>query len=168
MKPKIVILTGPPGSGKTTINEILAKKVKKSVVVSSDTLRDFVKNGYADRNHKDWKKQLNLGAENTILLAKNFYKSGFNVFMDDVLIEERFYHYFGTLKNYDLKIFLLLPNKETVAKRDLERGKYALKERALYLYDKFIEFLKKEKRFDVIDSSQQTPEETASLIMEKL
>ncbi len=164
----IVILTGPPGAGKSTINEILASKMQNSAVVSSDSLRDFIKNGHANRDDLDWQKQLSLGADNTILLAKNFYKNGFNVFIDDVLIGEKFYQYFDSLKDYNLKIFLLLPNKEVVAKRDLERGEWAMKERAMYLYDKFEQFLIKEKRFIIIDSSTQTPEETAQIIENEL
>jgi broad-specificity NMP kinase len=164
----ITILTGPPGAGKTTVNEILANKITKSAIVSCDTLRDFVKNGHAGPKHDEWEKQLDLGAKNAILLARNFYKSGFNVFMDDVLIEERFYDYFDNLKDCNLKIFLLLPNKEIVAKRDLERGEHAMKERAIYLYDKFVKFLEKEKRFFIIDSSNQTAEETANIIEKEL
>lgn len=164
----IIILTGPPGAGKSTINEILASKIPNSAIVSSDSLRDFIKNGHANRNDEDWQRQLYLGADNAILLAKNFYKNGFNVFIDDVLIEEKFYQYFDSLKDCNLKIFLLLPNKEVVAKRDLERGEWAMKERAMYLYDKFEQFLIKEKRFIVIDSSTQTPKETAQIIENEL
>lgn len=164
----IVILTGPPGAGKSTINEILAKKIPNSAIVSSDSLRDFVKNGHANRNDEDWERQLYIGTDNTILLAKNFYKNGFNVFIDDILIGEKFYQYFDNLKECNLKIFLLLPNKEVVAKRDLERGVWAMKERALYLREKFIEFAKEENRFSIIDSSAHTPEETAKIIENEL
>jgi adenylate kinase family enzyme len=164
----ITIVTGPPGAGKSTINEILASKIPNSAIVSSDSLRDFIKNGHANSNDSDWQRQLYLGADNAILLAKNFYKNGFNVFIDDVLIEEKFYQYFDSLKDCNLKIFLLWPNKEVVAKRDLERGKWALKERAMYLYDKFEQFLIKEKRFFIIDSSTHTPEETAQIIENEL
>jgi hypothetical protein len=43
----------------------------------------------------------------------------------------------------------------------------SFKERAIYLYDKIVEFLKEERRFLVIDSTNQTAEETAEEIIEK-
>jgi len=164
-----VILTGPPGAGKSTINGILSKKVPNSAIVSSDALRSFVKNGYAKRGDTDWEAQLSLGVKNSILLAKSFYKNGFNVFMDDILCNrEKFDEYHNSLKDCNLKIILLLPNKEVVAKRDLERGEWAMKERAMYLYGKFEEFLKEEDKFFIIDSSNQSPEETAKIIEEEI
>jgi len=167
--PNIVILTGPPGAGKSTVNEILANKVPNSAIVSCDILRHMVKNGYADRKSKSWEKQCDLGAENTLLLAKNFYKKGFNVFLDDIICsKEGVDNYLNALKGNNIKIFLLLPNKEIVAKRDLERGEFAMKERALELHKKFEDFSKDEKRVIVIDSSNQTPEETAEIIIKEL
>ncbi len=165
--PKIIILTGPPGAGKSTIGRLLAKKIKNSAVVSSDDLRALVKNGKAEIGDKKFGEQLILGAENACLLAKNFYKGGFNVFLDDVLLEDKINVYFNSLKGYNLKIFLLMPNKQVLSKRDLERGKWAMKERAVRLHDKFTEFIKTEKRFIILDTSNHTPNQTAEEIIKK-
>jgi adenylate kinase family enzyme len=167
--PKIIILTGPPGAGKTTIGKILAEKVKNSAVVSTDTLRYFLKNGKADKGDKDWERQLSLGAENACILAKNFFKNGFNVFLDDVICDkERMKIYHKKLGKLKPAYVLLLPSKEITAKRDLERGEWAMKERAMHLHDRFSEFIKKEKRFFIIDSSKHTAEDTAEEILKHL
>ena len=163
---KIVIITGPPGSGKTTVGNILAKKIKNSALISTDDLRHMIKNGIAEIEDSKWEEQLKLGVKNTILLAKNFYKSGFNVFLEDILLDDKFDLYCNALKKYDLKIFLLMPEKKVLAKRDLERGEWAMKERAIRLHGLFENFSKKEKRFTLIDSSNQTPEQTANEIIE--
>lgn len=169
MKPKIVILTGPAGAGKSTVGKILANKLENSVVVSTDELRHFVKRGYVVPWQKEGRFQLNLGAENACLLAKNFYKNGFNVFLDDVIcLEERMNIYKKLLKKEKPIFIVLLPAKDVLSKRDLERGEWAMKEKALRHHDLFSEFIKKEKKLIVIDSSQQTPEETTNIIMEKL
>jgi len=163
--PKIIILTGPPGAGKSTIGGILAKRIANSAVVSCDDLRDCIKNGYISPKEKEGKDQLKLGAKNSILLAKNFYNNGFNVFLDDVLLRDRFDLYYNSLKGCNLKIFLLMPTKEVLSKRDLERGENAMKERSLLLHDKFTEFIKKEKKFIILDTSNHTREQTAEEII---
>lgn len=170
MRPQIVILTGPPGAGKSTINKILAKKFEKSAIISSDEIRDMIKNGRENPGSgKEWKKQINLSKKMTIHLIKNFYKSGFTILSDEIISNKKiFKEFYSSLKNFKPKFFLLLPSKEVVAKRDLERGENALKERTMYLYDKFLKISKKEKKFIVIDSSNQTPGETANKILEKL
>jgi thymidylate kinase len=165
MKNQVIILTGPPGAGKSTIGKILASKLEKSAIVSADDMRDMVKNGRAEVCGKGWEEQLLLGEKNAVCLTRNFYESGFNVILDDVLLNSKFEFYYKNLNNCNLKIFLLMPNKEVLAKRDLERGECAMKERSTFLHDKFSEFVKKEKRFIVIDSSKQTKEETAEEIM---
>ena len=164
--PKIFVISGPPGSGKTTIGKLLAERIKNSAIVSTDTIRYLIKNGKADRGNEDWQKQLNLGAKGACLLANNFLENGFNVFLDDVVcIEERMNIY---SENLIEPVFItLLPSREVVAKRDLERGEeLAMNERAMYLYDKIVDFLGVEKRFVVFDTTNETPEESVEKIIE--
>lgn len=166
MNPRIFVLSGPPGAGKSTIGKFLAEKIENSAIVSTDSLRHLIMNGKAEKGDPDWTRQLNLGAKNACLLANNFLENGFNVFLDDVIcIEERMKIYTDNLVN---PVFImLLPSRETTTKRDLKRGEWAMKERAVYLHDKTCEFLNKEKRFVVLDSSNQTADETTEEIIRR-
>ena len=76
MKNQIIILTGPPGAGKSTIGKILASKIEKSAIVSSDDLRDMVKMeeqkfvGKAGKNNFYWERKM------LFVLRRIFIKMG--------------------------------------------------------------------------------------------
>lgn len=163
--PKLIIITGPPGAGKSTIGKLLAKNIENSAHVSCDDMRDLIKNGRAGPNDKDWKRQLETGAKNSSIVAKNFLNGGFNVFLDDVICTREIYQIYSKMLKQEKPIFILLmPSKECVIKRDLTRGENAMKARAIYVYDRFLEFIKEEKSLIKIDTTNMTPDETINEI----
>jgi adenylate kinase family enzyme len=166
---KIIILTGPPGAGKSTIGKILAEKMNNSAVVSTDDLRHSIFNGKAERGDEDWERQLNLGVENACILANNYLKNEFNVFLDDIVcVKERLKLYEEFIGKDNFKIIFLMPEKKVLLKRDLERGEWAMKERAAYLYDKFVDFIESLDNPLIIDNTSQTQKETADQILEMI
>lgn len=167
-KPQIFVLSGPPGAGKSTVGKLLAQGIKNSAVVSTDSLRHMILNGKAGIKDPNWMNQLKLGAKNASILANSFLANGFNVFLDDVICDEVIFEiYSNSLIN---PVFIaLLPSKDVLTKRDSERGEeFALKERAIYLHGMVSEFIKNKNDFIVIDSSNQTAEETADEIIQTL
>jgi predicted ATPase len=46
--PTVLILTGPPGAGKTTAAGILAGRAERAVHVESDRLFDFIRSGFVE------------------------------------------------------------------------------------------------------------------------
>ena len=50
-RPKLIIMCGLSGSGKSTIAKKLAKTMKDTVIVSSDSIREEVFNNYEDTEH---------------------------------------------------------------------------------------------------------------------
>jgi adenylate kinase family enzyme len=163
--PKLTIITGPPGAGKSTITKLLAGSMENSARVSTDDMRDLILNGRASPNDPDWKRQLMTGAKNSSIVAKNFFKDGFNVFLDDVVCTREIYEIYSNLLKKEKPIFiLLLPSKECVIKRDLTRGKNAMKQRAVYVYDRFLEFIKEEKSLIRIDTTDMSEDQTVKEI----
>jgi hypothetical protein len=102
--------------------------------------------------------ELLLATKNTSVLAKNFLKSKYIVIIEDVVIKKsRLDLYLKELKSAKVKIILLLPSKNTLKHRDGLRSKeFQLGKRALDLHDMFTERLNKEKRWSVLDTSNET------------
>jgi len=169
-KPFVCLITGPSGVGKSTVSKEVAKKFNKTAMVNGDYLRHSIISGYA----KPWpwneesKLQVELSAENACALAKNFLSKGFNVIIDDMIGKSLFNYYKENLKEYHLQVFLLLPAKEALLKRFDERGENPdLRKRTEELHDKFFS-RKDELSWHIIDSSNQTIEETVSSVVSKI
>lgn len=171
-KPIVCIITGPCGAGKSTIARSLAEEMKRSAYVNADVLRnDFVKNGYvspaSNKSDKDEvRRQIELSTKNVSDITINFLKAGFNVFIDDVLENKKeVLNYNKYLKGFNLNIFLLLPDKKALAKRDRFRKKECIMgKRALELHDIFIKKLP-EENWHVLDTSNHSVNETKNEIL---
>ncbi len=165
-KPFVCLITGPAGSGKSSVSKALAEKFERSAVVEVDTLRAMVKGGYVRPwpYNEEVDLQLSLGAKNACNMATNFLEKGFNVFIDDVVGRKLLGQYTEYFNDKNFKAFVLLPSAESLLKRFDDRGdNQELRERTIELHKKFLE--KKEVlNWQVIDSSNQTLEETVKEI----
>ena len=148
---KLIFISGPSGSGKTTLSKIIIKKIKNSIILSTDNYyktgllsKLFSKyiEGYFDReisfNYKLFKKDFNYIIKNGISDYERFYdfekKTVENFYNDTsninfLIIEGIFAKEFsGTLRNQNYSFLELKINKNECMKRvilrDLkERGK---------------------------------------------
>jgi adenylate kinase family enzyme len=166
MKPFICIITGPAGAGKTTVSDRLAKLFDKSARINVDEMRSMIKSGYVRPypHTSEAKKQIKLANKATCQLAKNFVSNGFNVFIDDVVLANSLKAYCKSFEAYSVHMFLLLPKKEVVIKRDTGRRKdQIIGERAIELHDKFSKI---KSNWHIIDSSTHTVKQTVTEIFE--
>ncbi len=163
---KIILILGPSGAGKSTVCKNLVKKFKRSAYIEIDQVRCMVKMGHLKPWVKGGEKELLLSTHNAVALAKNFIENDYNVVIEDVVIEKsQLDLYLKSLKSYEVKVFLLLPSKETLIYRDSLRLKeYQLGKRSLELHDSFTKRITKEKRWTVLDTSHETHAETTKKI----
>ncbi|RIX30849.1 shikimate kinase [Amnibacterium setariae] len=85
MRPPLV-LTGPPGAGKTTIGRRLAESRRRCAFIDTDDVRRLVVAGAAAPwEGEEGARQRVLGAENAARLAIAFAFAGFEVVVADVL-----------------------------------------------------------------------------------
>lgn len=155
----VLILTGPPATGKNTIAALLAKRLTRCAVIDVDIVRWMVLQPHkAPWNGEEGKAQQRLGVQNACLLAKSFIGAGFDVIILDVLIDETAHLYTTELKQFEPKIVLLLPTFDEIKKRNSIRGKRITDDEVEMLYN----WQKHLSVYDVvIDNSDLTAEDTA-------
>lgn len=162
----ICLITGPSGSGKSSVSRALAEKFERSAVIEVDTLRHIIKGGYA----RPWPRseeadtQLLLAVENACDIGDNLLAKNFAVFIEDVVREKFLQKYSDYFKDNNFKAFLILPSVESLLTRFDNRGDdKELRLRTIELHKKFLE-KRDTLNWTVIDSSNQTLEETVGEI----
>ena len=87
--PDVLILSGPPGAGKSTVAQALAERYDRVAHVDVDTLRHFITpTGYVAPGKPGFERQKALATRNACALAGNFLAERFAVIIDDVVITE--------------------------------------------------------------------------------
>jgi len=112
MKSNLIIISGAPGSGKTTISELLQKKFD-SPLIDFGNLRIF----HLDRKWKKAnKKEEVMSFENLVFILKNYIKHGYkNVIVND-LNDDKIFKLARVFRK-NLVIFSLILNDKELEKR---------------------------------------------------
>ncbi len=166
----ICLITGPAGSGKSSVTKALAKKLERSAVIEVDKLRAMVIGGYVRPwpHNEEVDLQLSLSAKNACDIATNFVEKGFNVFIDDVVGRKLLEQYSNFFKGKNFQAFLLMPSLESLLNRFDDRGNdKELRERTVELHKRFSE-KKDNLNWQIIDSTNQTLEETVEEIYKSI
>ncbi|MBS1706165.1 MAG: AAA family ATPase [Armatimonadetes bacterium] len=81
----IVIVSGPPGAGKTTLGYSLAKRFERGLFIEADKIREFVVSGVA-HPIPEWtaetERQFLLAEETVANWAVRYARAGFGVVLD--------------------------------------------------------------------------------------
>jgi chloramphenicol 3-O-phosphotransferase len=162
---EVLILTGPPASGKTTVAQALAERYDRVAHIDVDVVRHFVTpTGFAKPGGAERRHQRLLGARNACALSRNFLVERFGVIVDECFDEPDLLPvYLDELKpaNADIHVVTLLPSLEACEARDAARrtgGRPSGWIRADY--ERFLKF-GSDLPGSKIDSSDLTPYETA-------
>lgn len=171
MQETIILLTGTPGAGKTTIAETLSRTFTQSAHVSVDFFRKQIKAGYASPHHwnDEVERQYRLARKNAALTAKNISREGFTVIIDDIIRQKWVEEWRQHLVGIDLRFVLLLPSLEIAQHRNRMREIWTVDEA---ITTSLHYLLKEENTHDqgwlVVDNSYLTIDETVQLIKKHL
>ena len=85
----IIIISGTPAAGKSSVSKALAEKFPKSVYIPVDDLRAMVIAGNIAPWDDKFGEQYKLIEKNFLAMTKNFLEEGFVVIIDDVIGDEQ-------------------------------------------------------------------------------
>ncbi|WP_275002767.1 AAA family ATPase [Promicromonospora iranensis] len=168
-----LLITGTPGAGKTTVSQLVAERLPRAARVDGDVFGIMVVSGRANMIDEEgrWnpghegQRQLRLRMVNLCSVAANFAEAGFTPVADTVVeTREELRFIAGLLRVRPLMLVVLCPPLEVARYRNATRAPDTRVD-----YD--VAPLARNQRRELgdlgwwLDSGEQTPEETADLIV---
>ena len=173
MSKRIVIISGSPGTGKTSISQILAENsvYDRAVNIRVDDFWQYICKGYIHPWLSNSGDQNETVVESVAESAKRFSKDGYDVFVDGAIRPWFLKPWIRMAKNgFDVRYILLRPNEDTTVIRATIRQQneyFPLNVKIIKdLWDSFNNLGKYESH--VVDTTGQTLEESAAIIQKML
>lgn len=167
---RVIVITGAMAAGKSTVAELLAQRLARSVHIRGDVFRKMVVNGRADMTPAatvEATAQLHLRYELAARTADRYAEAGFDAVVQDVIIGSELERFVARIATPERYLVVLSPSVSALEWREEQRAKAGYVHFSPGALD---EVLRRETAQIGywLDSSAQTPEETADDILAHL
>jgi len=163
----IVLVTGIPAAGKSTVAQLLAERLPRSVHLRGDVFRRMMVNGRAEMMpdpSEEAVRQLRLRYRLTAATADEYFAEGFTVVAQDVVLGDHLTELISAIRGRPLLVVVLAPTADAVAAREAARAKNAYSRWTITVLDKGLR--DGTPRVGLwLDTSDQSPEQTVDEIL---
>jgi len=166
----LVIVTGPPGAGKTTVSRLLAERFERGVCLDGDAFWQFIRTGWIAPWEPASQRQNGTVIDAVSRAALTYVRDGYGVVVDGIVSPSLLDRFVDEARRdeVELRYVVLRPDREVTRQRAVGRGAPWLTETGPIdvLYELFSSLGSYEQ--NVFDSSDLSAEETERLLWSDL
>ena len=167
--PAVVLITGIQAAGKSTVAQLVAEQLDRSVHLRGDLFRRMIVTGRADMTPDagpEALSQLRLRYQLTASAADQYFRAGFTVVAQDIVLGRHLTEMVQRIRSRPLLLVVLAPQSAAVAERAARRAKSAYGDYTVTDLDAALR--RETPRIGLwLDTTDQTPTQTAAEILRR-